>query len=124
MKAGCQITDRRDSRALARFLSGEGQALLPMLELIEQAEMAVDELIDVAGRATIEAVLTLSAQELAGPKHPGKRAGGAIGWHGQQKGVVSLVLCHSKDLGLSCPLVVNVSEDMEVSRCRRNTLFD
>ena len=90
MKAAYQIADRKDSRALARFLSGEGQALLPMLELIEQAEMAVDELIDVAGRATIEAVLTLSAQELAGPKHPGKKAGGAIGWHGQQDGVVSL----------------------------------
>ena len=73
MKAAYQIADRKDSRALAPFLSGEGQLLLPMLELIEQAEMAVDELIDVAGRATIEAVLTLSAQELAGPKHPGKR---------------------------------------------------
>lgn len=85
-----RVIDRRNSRALARFLSGEGQALLPMLELIEQAEMAVDELIDVAGRATIEAVLTLSAQEVAGPKHPGKRTGGAIGWHGQQDGVVSL----------------------------------
>ncbi len=90
MKAAYQITDRKNSRALAQFLSGEGQALLPMLELIEQAEMAVDELIDVAGRATIEAVLTLSAQELAGPKHPGKRAGNAIGWHGEQDGVVSL----------------------------------
>jgi len=61
-----------------------------MLKLIEQAEMAVDELIDVAGRATIEAVLTLSAQELAGPKHSGKKTGGNIGWHGQQDGVVSL----------------------------------
>ena len=90
MKAAYQIADRKDSRALAQFLSGEGQTLLPMLELIEQAEMAVDELIDVAGRATIEAVLTLSAQELAGPKHPGKRAVGSIGWHGQQNGVVSL----------------------------------
>ena len=90
MKAAYQIADRKDSRALAQFLSGEGQALLPMLELIEQAEMAVDELIDVAGRATIEAVLTLSAQELAGPKHPGKKAGSAIGWHGAQSGVVNL----------------------------------
>jgi len=90
MKAEYQIADRKDSRALAQFLSGEGQALLPMLELIEQAEMAVDELIDVAGRATIEAVLTLSAQELAGSKHPGKRTGGNIGWHGEQDGVVSL----------------------------------
>jgi len=90
MKAEYQITDRKDSRALARFLSGEGAILLPMIELIEQAEMAVDELIDVAGRATIEAVLTLSAQELAGPKHPGKRNDRAIGWHGEQDGVVNL----------------------------------
>ena len=89
MKAEYQIADRKDSRALAQFLSREGQALLPMLELIEQAEMAVDELIDVAGRATVEAVLTLSAQELAGPKHQGKRVG-VIGWHGRQDGVVSL----------------------------------
>ena len=46
MKAEYQLTDRKDYRALARFLSGEGQAPLPMLELIEQAEMAVDELIE------------------------------------------------------------------------------
>ncbi len=104
MKAEYQIADRRDSRALAEFLSGEGQALLPMLELIEQAEMAVDELVDVAGRATIEAVLTLSAQELAGPKHPGKKARGVVGWHGRQDGVVSLAvsaLRHPKQ-PLSC----------------------
>lgn len=89
MKATYQIASKGDSRALAEFLSREGQLLLPMLDLITQAEMAVDELIDVAGRATIEAILKLSAQEVAGLKHPGK-AGGDIGWHGQQKGVVSL----------------------------------
>ena len=51
MRQTYQTVDRKDSRALAQFLSREGQALLPMLDLIEQAEMAVDELIDVAGRA-------------------------------------------------------------------------
>ncbi len=61
-----RVIDRRDSQALAAFLSGEGQALVPMLDLIGQAEMSVDELIDVAGRATIEAVLTLSARERHG----------------------------------------------------------
>ena len=35
-----------------------------------------------------------------------------------------LVLCHSKGLGLSYLLVLDVSEDKEVSRCRRSTLFD
>ena len=89
MKKDYQITSRSDRRALAEFLSQEGQLLLPMLELIEQAELAVDELIDVAGRATIEAVLTLSAQQLAGPKHPGQ-ATGKIRWHGCQDGLVGL----------------------------------
>ena len=88
-KKDYQVVSRSDRRALAEFLSKEGQLLLPMLELIEQAELAVDELIDVAGRATIEAVLTLSAQQLAGPKHPGQ-ATGQIRWHGCQDGVVGL----------------------------------
>lgn len=79
-----QITDRKDSRALAEFLQKEGQFLVPIVGLIETAEVAIDEVIDVTGRATIEAVLRLSAQEVAGPKHPGK-AQGPIRWHGQQR---------------------------------------
>src|SRR5205823_10454020 len=66
-----------------------GQAMLPMVELIEQSKLAVDELIDVLGRAQIEAVLRLSAQGIAGPPHPGKK-GGAIGWHGGEEGRVCL----------------------------------
>jgi transposase-like protein len=84
-----QIAKKNDSRKLAEFLSQDGQGLLPMVELLCQAEMAVDELIDVAGRATIEAVLTLSAQQVAGVKHPGK-AGGDITWYGRQKTTVPL----------------------------------
>ncbi len=56
-----QIADKNDSTKLAQFLAQDGQGLLPMVELLCQAEMAVDEIIDVAGRATIEAVLALSA---------------------------------------------------------------
>jgi len=58
---------------LSEFLSKEGPFLLPMLELIAQAEMAVDELIAAAGRARVAAVLALSAQELAGAEHPGRK---------------------------------------------------
>ena len=90
MKASYQVVTSKDSRELSEFLAQEGQILLPMLELITQAEMAVDELIDVAGRATIEAILKLSAQEMAGPKHPGRKTSGDVGYHGQQKGVVCL----------------------------------
>lgn len=80
---------QNDTQALARFLSKNGQALLPMVELIEQSKLAVDELIDVLGRASIEAVLRLSAEGIAGPPHPGKR-GGAVGWHGRERGTVCL----------------------------------
>jgi transposase-like protein len=51
--------------------------------------MAVDELIEVTGRAAIEAVLTLSAQGVAGPKHPGKTAG-EITWYGRQQTTIPL----------------------------------
>ncbi len=59
------------------------------MEQIEQAEVALDELIDVLGRATVEMVLRLSAERIAGPPHPGKK-GGAVGWHGREEGTVCL----------------------------------
>ncbi len=80
---------KKDTQTLARFLTQNGQALLPMVELIEQSKLAVDELIDVLGRASIEAVLQLSAEGVAGPPHPGKK-GGAVGWHGNENGTVAL----------------------------------
>jgi putative transposase len=84
-----QITDKLDSRKIAEFLSKDGQLLLPFLDLICNTEQAVDELIDVVGKAAIESVLLLSARQIAGPKQPGKITGD-IGWHGRQSGVVSL----------------------------------
>jgi putative transposase len=80
---------KKDTQALVQFLTKNGQALLPMVELIEQSQLAVDQLIDVLGRASIEAVLRLSAEGIAGPPHPGKK-GGAIGWHGSETGTVAL----------------------------------
>ena len=82
-------TTPTDTQKLAEFFSRNGQALLPMVELIEQSRLAVDELIDVAGRATIEAVLQLSAEQVAGPPTPGKRRSDLL-WHGSQAGRVCL----------------------------------
>ncbi len=84
-----QIATKKHTRKLAEFLSQETELLLPMLDLITESRMAVDELIDTAGRATIEAVLLMSAKQIAGPKHPGKR-GSRVRRHGRQAGVVSL----------------------------------
>lgn len=84
-----QIADRNDTKALSRYLSQSGQLLLPMVELIEQAQMAVDQFVDVLGRAALEAVLELSAQQIAGPRHQGK-AGGEVRRPGTQRGSVCL----------------------------------
>ncbi len=83
------ILGKDHTEELSEHLSREGQLLLPLVELLETAEIAVDELIDIAGRSTIEAVLKISAQGVAGAKHQGKH-GSEIGWHGSQTGVVSL----------------------------------
>lgn len=80
-----------NARKLGEFLSKNGQQLLPMVDLIEQCRMACDELIDVAGRATIQAVLELSAQQAAGgPRQQGKPREGEVVWYGGQSGTVML----------------------------------
>lgn len=84
-----KIANKSDSRNIAEFLSKDGQLLLPFLDLICNTEQAVDELIDVVGKAAIEAVLMLSAQHIAGDKQPGKTRGD-ISYHGSQQGVISL----------------------------------
>ncbi len=83
-------TAKANERKLTEFLSRNGQFLLPMVALIEQSRMAVEELIDVAGRVTIEAVLNLSAQQVAGVRSQGKRREGDVYWHGTQRGSVYL----------------------------------
>lgn len=101
-----QVATAVDKRQLSEFLMREGQFLLPMVKLIEQSERAIDELIDVTGRAAIEAVLELSAQEKAGAKSPGK-ASGEVRWHGRQEGVVHLA---ERKLRVSKPRLRHKSE--------------
>ena len=52
-RTACQVIGNDGSKKLAEFLCKDGQFLLPIVELITRAEMAVDELIDVTGRAAI-----------------------------------------------------------------------
>jgi putative transposase len=84
---------RRDARASAtiveEFTRANGQFLLPLVELITEARVAVDRVIDEVGRKTIETVLTLSAEQVAGPRTPGKTSGDIL-WHGSQPGRVKL----------------------------------
>jgi hypothetical protein len=63
------------------------RALLRLVELIEQSRLAINELIYVLGRGHVKAVLQLSAESVAGPRHPGKK-GSEIGWHAREEGTV------------------------------------
>ena len=95
MRRTCQIAWAKTSegrKRLAQFLAREGQLwLLPMLELIETGECVVDELIDVVGRAVVEAILVRSAQRRAGPPQQGKQKDQkGVSWSGSQAGRIGL----------------------------------
>ena len=82
---------KTNEQELASFLVKNGQTLLPMVDLIEQCQIACDELIDVTGRAAIQAVLQLSAVEAAGgPQQQGKQRTGGVVFYGRQAGQVLL----------------------------------
>lgn len=92
MKERYQIVGRqgrRSEEALTKFTQANGQFLLPLVELISEARLAVDDVIHELGRKTIETILDLSAQEVAGARAPGK-ARGQVRWHGSQPGRVML----------------------------------
>jgi transposase-like protein len=89
MEESYHVIDKKDSQKIEEYLLKNAQYLLPIVELIEGSRVVIDELIAVMGRASIEAVLSLSAQGIAGEKHQGKK-GGEIYWHGSQKSTVRL----------------------------------
>lgn len=79
-----------ESNALAEMLVKDRQLILPLLDLVEQAQCAIDDLVDVMVRATIEAVLQMSAEQLAGPRQQGKKSDRDVVYHGSQSGPVKL----------------------------------
>jgi transposase-like protein len=80
-----------NEQELTAFLTKNGQGLLPMVELIEQSRLACDQLIDVTGRAMLQAVLQLSAAEVAGgPPQQGRRRSAGVVFYGRQAGQVML----------------------------------
>jgi len=74
---------------LSDYLSRNGQALLPTIELVEQGQMVVEEFIGVLGRAALEAVLELSAAQVVGPPRR-RKSGGEVRRHGKQRDSVRL----------------------------------
>jgi transposase-like protein len=74
---------------VAAFCRANGQVLLPLVELVTQARLAVDTVIEELSQQTVETILELSAEQVAGARTPGQ-ASGEIRWHGRQRGRVSL----------------------------------
>lgn len=90
-----------NEQELTEFLSKHGQFVLPMVDLIEQCQLACDELIDVTGRAAIQAVLQLSAAQAAGGEpQQGKRRTSDVVFYGRQAGQVFL---SDRKLGVDRP---------------------
>ena len=87
LRAGRAASEKQ----LQTFLMKNGQQLLPMVQLIEQSRVAIDELVDAIGRVTIDTVLEMSAEQVAGPRQQGKwRQDGELLWYGKQPGQIYL----------------------------------
>ena len=74
---------------IEQFCQTNGQILLPILNLIQNASQVVETVIHEIGHQMLEQILVLSAEQLAGARAPGK-AGGEIRHHGSQPGCVQL----------------------------------
>ena len=92
MKKPYQIVTRaaKDSAAIVeQFCQAKGQILLPIVNLIESASQVVEKVMHEIQMQTLETILTLSAEQIAGARSPGK-ARGEIRWHGSQTGKIKL----------------------------------
>jgi transposase-like protein len=69
------------------------ETVLPLLSMIGQAQLSIDDLLGQLSRQFIEQMLVLSAKSVAGAQHKGRHTG-EVRWHGSQGGVVNLG--HSK----------------------------
>jgi hypothetical protein len=62
---------------------------LPLLSMIGQAQLSIEDLLGCQSRQFVEQLLLMAAESVAGPTHP-DRAAGDVRWHGQQGGTVNL----------------------------------
>lgn len=80
---------RESAAVVEQFCRSNGQILLPIVNLIQNASQVVESVIHEIGHQTLEMILVLSAEQIAGPRAPGK-AGGDIRHYGTQPGCVQL----------------------------------
>lgn len=69
------------SQALAALFEAHPEVMTPLLTIVAEGKETLDAFVDAVGRSWLEAVLQLSAFEIAGPPHQGK-TGDDIYWTG------------------------------------------
>jgi len=82
------IIGKEESQELAKFLVKNGQALLPMVELIEQSKLAVDELIDDWGGRRSRPCYGCPRKESPGHRMRGRKVGRSAGMEERKAGSV------------------------------------
>ena len=80
---------KESAAIIEQFCQANGQILLPIVNMIQSASQVVDTVVHEIGVKTLEVVLALSAEQVAGPRTPGK-ARGDIRHYGSQPGRVQL----------------------------------
>ena len=80
---------KESAAVIEQFCKANGQILLPIVDMIQSASQVVDGVVHEIGVKTLELILALSAEQVAGPRTPGK-ASGEIRHYGSQRGRVQL----------------------------------
>lgn len=80
---------KESSAVIEQFCKANGQILLPIVNMIQSASQVVDGVVHEIGVKMLELILALSAEQVAGPRTPGK-ASGEIRHYGSQRGRVQL----------------------------------
>ena len=80
---------KESAAVIEQFCQANGQILLSIVNLIQSASQVVDTVIHEIGVKTLEMILALSAEQVAGARTPGK-ASGEIRHYGSQQGRVQL----------------------------------
>ncbi len=128
MKKPYHIVTRAEKESavvIEQFCQSNGQILLPIVNLIESASQVVETVLHEIQVQSLEVILVLSAEQLAGKRTPGKSSGD-IRHHGSQSGRVQLAdrkvklkrprLRHKSEGEVKIPAYEALSQDRGLSQ--------
>ena len=82
------LNKNSDALASQPLLTTHRESMQQVLAMINQTHWSIEDLLGQFTRDFFEKLLLMSAESVAGVKHPGRQRG-EIRWHGKQGGVVS-----------------------------------